>query len=186
MAKEKQNFWGWALKSLGWRGIPPKERVPKSIICAAPHTSNMDFIIGLLYYRSFGGDPHFVMKKELFFWPLGALFKSLGGFPVDRSKGGSLLTEVINQLNSKESFNIAVTPEGTRSYTERWKTGFYRMAVGAGVPIELARIDYGKKEVEIFEVFYPTGNMEADIETIRSKYTADMARYPEKFHDINK
>ncbi len=181
----KKNGWEKALNMLGWRAILPSQHVPKSIICAAPHTSNWDFIIGMLYYRTINGDPHFVMKKEWFFWPLGGLLRALGGVPVDRGRGSSLVDEVVRMFDAHETFHMAVTPEGTRSYAERWKTGFYRMAVQAGVPIELARIDYGRKEVEIFEVFYPTGDMNADIETIRSRYRADMAKYPEKFHDVN-
>lgn len=184
--KRKRNIWERLLNLMGWRAIPPVRRVPKGIICAAPHTSNSDFFLGLLYYRAIGEEPHFVMKKEWFFPPLGSLLRALGGVPVDRSKGASLIDEVVGMLKRNEHFHIAVTPEGTRSRTDRWKTGFYRMAMGAGVPIELARIDYGRREVEIFEIFEPTGDMQADILAIRSRYRAEMARYPEKFVDINK
>lgn len=182
----KKSVWERMLNLVGWKIIPPAKRVPKAVVCVAPHTSNWDFIIGLFYYKAIGGVPHFVMKKEWFFWPIGPILRSLGGYPVNRGKGSSLVDEVVRLFDTHDSFHIGVTPEGTRSYTKRWKTGFYRMADHAGVPIELARIDYGKKEVEIFDIFYPTGNMEEDIRSIQHRYSADMARYPEKFNDITK
>lgn len=181
----KKNLWGRMLSLFGWKVLPVIDEPAKSIICVAPHTSNWDFPIGLCYYKSIGRDPHFVMKKEWFFWPMGALFRRWGGIPVDRSKGRSLVDEVIRVFGEQESFHVAVTPEGTRSYTTKWKTGFYRMAVGADVPIELARIDYKRKEVGIFEVFYPTGDMQADIEAIRTRFHSSMAKFPEKFQDLN-
>lgn len=120
-------------------------------------------------------------QKEWFVFPLNLFFKMVGGLAVDRSKKTSTVDQIIEGLATKVDYNIAVTPEGTRSKRKEWKTGFWRIASGAGIVIELARIDYKKKELGIFEIFTPTGDMEADIAYIRSKYRADMAKFPEKY-----
>ena len=109
------------LDLLGWEivGELPKER--KYIIVVAPHTSNWDFLIGVMI-RSF--DPKFVGKKELFIWPFGHFFRWMGGYPVDRSKHTNFVDSVIALFNEKEDFIITLTPEGTRSYSPDWKSGF--------------------------------------------------------------
>lgn len=121
------------------------------------------------------------MKKEWFVFPLSLLFRYLGGTAVDRQKGSSTVEITVNRIRKHQDFNIAITPEGTRARRENWHSGFYRVALQAGVPIELARIDYQRKEVGIFETFLPTGNMEADIREIRKRFSPEMARHPKKF-----
>ena len=156
------------LRLLGWKCLPTPQEQPKhSIICVAPHTSNLDFIIGKLYYLTQGKPHSFLMKKSWFFFPLGYLLKAIGGIPVNRDKKG----------------DMAITPEGTRSYREEWKSGFYRIALAAGIDIELAVIDYKRKEVGIFEVFTPTGDIDKDIAYIRSRFSKEQAKYPEKYHE---
>lgn len=143
----------------------------------------MDFFIGKLYYMTVGKPSGFLMKKDWFFFPLNLILKAMGGVPVDRSQKGGTTERLVKFIRSHKALHIAITPEGTRSYTERWKTGFYRIALEAGIPIELALIDYKKKLVGIFEVFHPTGNMEADIAYIHSRYSSEQAKYPNKFKD---
>lgn len=176
-------FWRNLLKFFGWTAIYPTQSARKSVICVAPHTSNWDFPLGLLYYLSIGRKPHFLIKKEWFIFPLNLFFKMFGGIPVDRNKNTSTVDQIIEGLAHKDDYNIAVTPEGTRSKRNHWKTGFWRIASGAGIVIELAKIDYRKKELGIFETFTPTADMEADMAYIQSKYSADMAKYPEKYSD---
>ena len=118
------------------------------------------------------------MKKDWFFFPLGGILKSMGGIPVDRSRRGSMVEQLAERINESPKLSIAITPEGTRSATE---TGFYRIAYAANIPIQLAVIDYKKRELGIFETFYPTGDKEADIRYIRSRYHSGQARYPKKF-----
>ena len=108
------------------------------------------------------------MKKDWFFFPLGGIMKSMGGIPVDRSRSGSMVEQLAERIKESPKLSIAITPEGTRSATERWKTGSYRIA-------------YKKRELGIFETFYPTGDEEADIRYIRSRYHSEQARYPKKF-----
>lgn len=176
-----KNFSSWLLGVLGWQVIIPPDNPPKSVICVAPHTSNFDFIFGKLYYAAIGRKAGFLMKKDCFFFPLGGIMKSIGGIPVDRSRHGSMVEQLAGRIRQSDSLSIAITPEGTRRATERWKTGFYRIACAAGIPIQLAVIDYKKRQLGIFETFYPTGNEEADFRHIRGRYHREQARYPQNF-----
>lgn len=187
MSKKGTNFWGWLLTQMGWTPIIPSSLAPKSVVCVAPHTSNRDFFIGYLYYKSLrrGFSPKFLIKKEWFFFPLNVIIKGLGGLAVNRKAGGSTIDQAIQLFDQRDHLHIGITPEGSRSFRERWKSGFYRIALRAGVPIDLAKIDYKKKEVGIIATFHPTGNMEEDILAIRKYYTKEMARFPENFSDLS-
>ena len=121
------------------------------------------------------------MKSDWFFFPLGILFRALGGIPVNRKERTQTVERLQELLRQKGQIHLAITPEGTRSKAEKWKSGFYHIAVAAGLPIELAVIDYGKKELGIFEVFYPTGNIEEDMAIIRSRYDKSHAKYHDQF-----
>lgn len=169
---------------IGWTPVIPGEGPSKSIVCVAPHTSNYDFVMGKLYYWAVGRKAGFLMKKEWFFFPLGSLFRAMGGIPIHRAQHTSTVEQLQEYIRKSSSCSIAITPEGTRGRVTRWKTGFYRIALGAGVPIELAVIDYSRKELRIIEVFHPTGDEEADIAYIRSRYSASQARFPHKFAEL--
>ena len=178
------NFWGRILHMFGWEVEITAPRRQKCVICVAPHTSNLDFILGLAAYRSLGRKANFLMKKFWFFFPLKYLLFSLGGIPVDRSdKGGNLTGRIIAMFESSDYLNLAVTPEGTRSPRRRWKTGFLYIAYGAKVPVQLGIIDYKNKKVIISEEFMPTGDIEKDLHFVKSYYShfKDAARYPSKF-----
>lgn len=172
----------WILRIAGWEIVLTKEEPPKSIICVAPHTSNWDFIIGKLTYWAANRKSSFLIKKSWFVFPFNYMFKSMGGVPVDRNKASSVTDQMAKVFNDQQQFHLAITPEGTRSLRKKWKMGFYHIAVKAGVPIELAYIDYKKKEMGIKEVFMPTGDEIADMKHIREYYKDVHARFPEKFH----
>lgn len=178
------NIWKLLLKVFGWKvsiTAPPSD---KCVICVAPHTSNWDFILGLFAYKSIGREANFLMKDFWFFFPLKYLLKGLGGIPVVRKKKQYSLTEtIIDLFKTREYVNLAVTPEGTRSRTENWKTGFLYIAYGAHVPIQLGVIDYKDKNILIEKVYTPTGNVEEDMNYIRHYYSQfkDVARYPDKY-----
>ncbi|KGN99666.1 acyltransferase [Porphyromonas macacae] len=172
----------WILHRLGWTLLDIEGAHPaSSIICVAPHTSNCDFFLGKLYYWAMGRKAGFLMKKEWFFFPLGFVLRAMGGVPINRSRSGSTVSRVQHFFSAKTDRHIAITPEGTRKQTERWHKGFWHIAKGANVPIQLAVIDYKKKELGIFEVFHPTDDPDADLAYIQSKYHAEQARFPEKF-----
>ncbi|MDE6396877.1 MAG: 1-acyl-sn-glycerol-3-phosphate acyltransferase [Muribaculaceae bacterium] len=171
------------LKWAGWSVNITVPDYPKCIICVAPHTSNYDFIIGKLVYASVGRKAGFLMKSTWFFPPLGWIFKSIGGIPVHRGKGSSLVSTLIEKFNDSQRLCLAITPEGTRSRTEQWRTGFLRIAYGAHIPIVLGVIDFGTKSVSITTTFEPTGDIDADMRAIKKFYKASGAkgRHPEKF-----
>lgn len=171
------------LKLLGWSVEISVPDYPKSIICVAPHTSNWDFLIGKLAYASVGRKAGFLMKKEWFFFPLGLIFKSMGGIPVDRSrnKPGHSVERIAELFINSQRMNLAITPEGTRSRTSRWKTGFLAIAKLADVPIVLGAFDFKKKKVIVNQTFRPSSDMEADMRRIKDYYSQFTPKYPDKF-----
>jgi len=177
-----QKFSKWVLKTTGWKTVVTVEEPPKSVVCVAPHTSNWDFIMGELYYWSLGRNASFLMKKSWFFFPLGNFLRNMGGVPVNRSKRTSVTEQMAEEFGKRDTFHLAVTPEGTRSLVKKWKMGFYHIAVNAGVPIELAYFDYAKKELGITSVFYPTGDEKADLEKIQAYYKNVSAKNPKNFY----
>lgn len=179
------NVWKFLLKAAHWRVGITAPRRDKCVICVAPHTSNWDFVVGITAYKSLGREANFLMKDFWFFFPLKYLLRALGGIPVSRKgKGGGSLTEkVVDLFRTRRYVNLAVTPEGTRSLTDKWHTGFLYIAYGAGVPIQLGVIDYANRIVIIKEEYEPTGNSDADMAYIRNYYSkfSNAARYPKKF-----
>ncbi len=175
------NFSAWILKIAGWKTIYSVEEPVKSVICVAPHTSNWDFIIGKLCYWAVEKDAGFLMKKSLFVFPLGYIFRAMGGVPIDRSKRMSVTQQMVEEFKKRKKFHLAITPEGTRKPVSEWKKGFYYIAVDAGVPIQMAYFDFGKKEMGITEVFYPTGNEQADFAHIYDFYKGIKGKNPENF-----
>ena len=176
-----QKFSLWIFRILGWKAVVTVTEPPKSVICVAPHTSNWDFVIGKLYYWSLKRKSSFLMKKSWFFFPMGALFRRMGGVAVDRTKTTSVTDQMAEEFNNRECFHLAITPEGTRKVMKKWKMGFYHIAVKANVPIQLAYIDYAKKEMGITAIIYPSGDEIADLERIQAFYHDVSARHPEKF-----
>lgn len=136
----------------------------------APHTSNWDFMIALLSRSITRVDSKYMAKESLFRPPLGWLFKALGGYPVDRSKNTKLVDKVIEIFKKEDAFIVALAPEGTRKKVKEWKSGFYYIAHGAGVPIVMTAFDYGRKEFSIADPLYPSGNYENDMVIVRGFY----------------
>ena len=168
-------------RKMGWQVEMTVPYRDKCIICVAPHTSNWDFIIAELYYHSIGRTAGFLMKKEWFFWPMGVLFRSMGGIPVERSRHVSLTDRVAEAAMKAERFELAVTPEGTRSLATKWKRGFYFIALKAGLPIQLYAIDYKNKRIVCTKELVPSGDVEADMRLIMDYYRPYEGKFPGKF-----
>lgn len=168
-------------KVLGWKYVVEVPEYDKYIICAAPHTSNMDFIIGKLFYTAIGRKTNFMMKDDWFFFPLGLIFKAMGGIPVNRSKKNSLVEQMVQKFNSSEKMALAITPEGTRSANPNWKKGFYYIAQKANIPIVLIGIDYSKKVIVARETMYVSGDIDSDMNKIKSYFSRFVGKHPENF-----
>lgn len=170
------------LKWFGWTVRVTVPDFPQCIICVAPHTTNWDFILGKLAYASIGRKAGFLMKSSWFFFPLGIIFRAIGGIPVDRKNKRVSLTEtIIEKFKTEPNLVIAITPEGTRSKTSNWHTGFLHIAYAANIPIVLGVIDGGTKSILLCEVFKASGNVEADLKQIKNYYSQFTAIYPERF-----
>ena len=152
----------------------------KCVVCIAPHTSNWDFIVGILFKYATNLQASFFMKKEWFRFPLSIILKLLCGIPIDRSKKNNVTDIIAEEFNKRDSLIIGLTPEGTRSLNYEWKKGFYYIAQKANVPIVLAYIDFKKKKVGYNKLLIPT-NYEDDIIMIKKYYSNINAKYPEKF-----
>lgn len=166
---------------MGWTADVTEDHPEKFIICLAPHTSNWDFILGLLYSRSIGMKINFLMKKEWFFWPLGPIFKSLGGIPVYRQKKTSMTDAMAETAKKADQFRLCITPEGTRSKTAEWKKGFYFIALKAGLPILLYGVDYEKKLISCKKTVIPIGDVETDMRDIKLYFKDFKGKKPENF-----
>ena len=125
--------------------------------------SNWDFIVGKLFYTSIGRNASFLIKKEWFFFPLGLIFKAVGGIPVNRGRKSSLVDQMTEKFANSKHFHLAITPEGTRKANPNWKKGFYYIALKAQVPIMLIGIDYPSKTISSTKAVMPTGAIEKDM-----------------------
>ena len=158
------------------------ESIPdKAIICLAPHTSNWDFLIGQLYSRAVGMRSNFLMKKEWFFWPLGPIFRNMGGIPVWRSKKTSMTDNLAATARQLNHFLLCITPEGTRSANPEWKKGFYYIAQKAEIPILLFGVDYEKKLIRCSKTVITNGDIDAQIREIKLYFKDFKGKKPENF-----
>lgn len=171
------------LKLIGWKvlGEMP-EGLRKCVMIEAPHTSNLDFILGRLAFYQLGINAKFLIKKELFKFPLGGLLKAMGGIPVDRGKKNNLIDYVAGLFEKTDELVVIITPEGTRKYNAHWKKGFYYIAAKAKVPVVLGFIDYKKKEGGIGPIFYPSGDYEKDFVILEEFYSDKTACHPENYN----
>jgi 1-acyl-sn-glycerol-3-phosphate acyltransferase len=151
------------------------------VLVVAPHTSNWDFLTGLWVKLALRMGARFVGKHTLFRWPMGVFMRWLGGVPVDRSAATGFAEETARVLRDAERMTLVIAPEGTRKRTDRWKSGFYRIAVATGAPILLAGFDYPRKVIFFGPLVHPTGDYERDLAEIQSHFRADMALKPENY-----
>ena len=172
------------LKIAGWKvhGSLP-EGGAKSVLIAAPHTSNWDLPLTLMVAFALRLNVYWMGKESLFSPPFRRVMMWLGGVPVDRTKSTNLVAASVAALGAADGpMQLIVPPEGTRSKTRYWKTGFYYIAVGAQVPIIMAYMDYETKISGLGQVFVPTGNIEADMVTIKAFYAPFKGKNADQFH----
>ncbi len=169
-------------KCMGWQAQVDVPFYDKCILCVAPHTSNMDFLIGKLYYGALGRNARFLMKKEWFFFPLGLLLKHIGGIPVYRDANHSLTDQLAEWAQRETSFELAITPEGTRSARSEWKKGFYFVAQKANIPVMLYGLDYKQKRIVCTKVLdVSTMTAEEAVAEAKAYFSGFTGKHPEKF-----
>ncbi len=167
------------MKLLGWKtsGVFPDE--PKYVIIVAHHTSNWDMLYGMIAAFKEKADVYYLAKHQLFRFPMGCLMRWAGGIRLDRRTRGDTVESTIDMFRKHDRLAIAMSPEGTRSKRDSWKTGFYYIAEGAGVPILLGFLDYRTKTAGLGPLIYPSGDIEKDFGLIRDFYSGITARRPE-------
>lgn len=158
------------LRVIGWRVVGALPNECKYVLIGAPHTSNWDFPLMLLAVFKIGMDVHWLGKSSLFPPVVGSVMRWLGGIAVDRSKNNNLVAQLVELFRERDELVVLIPPEGTRAQVERWKSGFYHVAAGAGVPILLGFVDASRKQVGFGPLFYPTQDYESDLLKIQEFY----------------
>lgn len=164
---------GWTISG----SLPPARKL---VIMGASHTSNWDFLVFLGAVHALGRQVHFIGKHSLFGWPLGGFMRALGGVPVDRSAPQDLVSQIVAQFDARDDFVLVIAPEGTRAATRQWKTGFYQIAMKAGVPIVCAGPDYPNRRGVFGPVIRPTGDYQADMKPAFAFFRTLTPRHPER------
>ena len=164
----------------GWTVAGTRPPDAKFVLMGAPHTSNWDFIVFVGTVEAFGIRPRFIGKDSLFRWPMKGLMEGLGGVPVDRSAPGDMVDQVVAQFAANDEFALIIAAEGTRDPTIRWRTGYYRIALAAGVPIVCAGPDYDHKIGILGPRIMPTGDYEADMAPAWVFFRTLIPRHPER------
>ncbi len=158
------------LFALGWRIEGELPNLKKFVIIGAPHTSNWDFVLAMAIIFALRVRARWLGKHTLFKKPFGTLMRWMGGIPVTRSETRGVVAQTVDAFAEREELVLLLSPEGTRKRVDNWKTGFLHIAYGAKVPVVLATLDYQKKTAIFGQLFYPTGNVEADLETVQAYY----------------
>lgn len=171
----------WAaliLKCLGWRLDLPVPPGPKMLLLMYPHTSNWDFVLGMLGCFACGWPVRWIGKCSIFRPPFGGMFRWLGGIPVDRKRPGGFIADIVEHCQAVDHAVIVIAPEGTRAYVDEWKSGFHRIARAAGLPIGLGYLDYRIRRIGIAGYVEASEDVAADMERIRAAYADVTARHP--------
>jgi len=169
----------------GWTIVGGVPSIKKAVVIAAPHTSNWDGFWAIVYKTLIGVDIRWFVKDSMFWFPMNILLKAFGAIPLNRKQARSAVAEAIAAFDTHESFYFGLAPEGTRSMTPGWKSGFYRIAEGANVPVIFGFLDYGNRRLGLGPTLTLTGDKEADMKVCRSFYSSISGRCPEQTSTIN-
>lgn len=172
------------LRAFGWREMGQKPEPAAYVLIAAPHTSNWDlpFMLAISYVHDV--PIQWAGKHTLFRFPFGGVMKALGGIAIERSKRHNRVKQLASLFETRPNLVLTMPAEGTRSYRDHWKSGFYHIAREAGVPIVCGYLDFDKKEGGFGLTLYPTGDVQADMDQIRAFYADIQGKFPEKFGPV--
>lgn len=166
-------------KLLRWELIGSFPQLDKCVIIVAPHTSWVDFPLGVVVRRIINLEINFIAKKSLFKAPFGWYFRWMGGAPIDRSKRCDTVQAAARIFEERKHFRLALAPEGTRKKVSAFKTGFYYIAKAAKVPIIMVAFDYGNRRVKVSEPHFPTENEKADFEIYHAFFKGVKGKIPD-------
>jgi 1-acyl-sn-glycerol-3-phosphate acyltransferase len=169
------------LALLGWNFEGEIPNLPRFVLIVAPHTSNWDFVIGLAAMLALDLRVTWLGKHQIFRPPFGRICRWLGGVPVDRSAPEGVVEQAAAVFAPDRSAILAIAPEGTRRKVERWKSGFWRIARAAGVPVFPVAFDFRRRAVVFGEPYWPTADYEADLAALQRGFSAEMARNPQNY-----
>ncbi len=170
-----------AMRLTGWRIEGTFPNIPQFVVIVAPHTSNWDFLVGVMVMFAIGFRVTFLGKHTLFRGPLLPVMRWLGGVPVNRSSAHNVVQQTVGYFGARKQLLLAMSPEGTRRKLPAWHTGFWYVAKGAGVPIVPAAFDYPAKKILIFPPVAPSDDLDGDVARLRTFFDARMARHPEQY-----
>ncbi len=179
-----QSIARFILRLTGWRTEVISPAPSRCMIIGAPHTSNWDFIVMLMLMAVESIPIRMLGKDSLFWWPLGVFMRSFGVIPVNRRGNYNLVDQIAARFDEYDELIIGIAPEGTRSKSSRWRTGFYYIALKAEVPIVMAYFDYENKVCGLGPSIKPTGDINADFKIIREFYSGIIGKYPHKQGEI--
>jgi 1-acyl-sn-glycerol-3-phosphate acyltransferase len=162
----------------GWKAFGEIPSSHKFVLIAVPHTSNWDFVYFIGLTQELGIAPNFMGKKSLFRWPWTNFMLDMGGVPVARGSNQNYVQQMIDEFARRDEFMLTIAPEGTRGSVQAWKTGFYHIAMGAGVPIVIGMMDYATKTGGLGPAIWPTGDYKADMAKVAEYYRKVTPRYP--------
>ncbi|TQV87339.1 lysophospholipid acyltransferase family protein [Aliikangiella coralliicola] len=168
----------------GWTLIGQPPALNQYVAIVAPHTSNWDFFLFLLMKFSFRLKVSFIGKHTIFVWPIGWALRRLGGIPVNRSAKHNVVDTIVEAFNQNEKMIFAISPEGTRSYKDHWKSGFYHIALSAGVPVQTCFLDTTKKQIGFGPLVTLTGDKSKDLDEFQEIYHNKKGIKPELFSQI--
>ncbi len=174
----------FAGRMAGWRTIGQLPDLPKFVLIGAPHTSNWDFVMFLWGLAALRFSPRWLAKHTLFAWPIGLLWRALGGIPVDRSARLNVVEQAIEWFRKSDRLILVVSPEGTRRKSNGWKSGFYYIARGAGVPVVGAALDFSRRTLTISAPVILSGDTEADLAVFRGFFATAQGLRPSQMSDI--
>ncbi|MCP5055950.1 MAG: acyltransferase [bacterium] len=175
---------GGILRLLGWSAVEGDPVPDRAVIVAAPHTSSWDFFLLILFAWRFDVSLSFIGKHTIFWGPMGPVMRAFGGVPVDRSRPGGLVGQLAEALARADRMSLVVPAEGTRAWRPHWKSGFYRVAQVAGVPVSLSFLDYTEKTGGFGPCFDVTGDMKKDMDLVRTFYSDKRGRHPALFGPV--
>ncbi len=174
-----QRLGAFVLRTMGWKVVGEVPEYPKAIYAVAPHTSNWDFVIGVAVMLSMNLKLKFLGKDAIFVWPFKGLLESIGGIPINRNKNHGVVEQIVKQFEQNDSLILALSPEGTRSRTKEWKTGFLAIANQANVPVVTMSFHFDKKEFRFGQASFISDDIPQELARIKSCFSDACAKNPQ-------